>query len=299
MAVADAGRCIKNAPYRIDYYSYNVTDGALNTGDAANMDAEVSIDDAAPVNCSGTETEVGNGHYFVEISAAQNTGSSIVVVVKTATANMFQPFIPVHHRHEPCVDSGVAQASAANTLVLRSAASFANDDLNGCDVEIVRGTCAGQVRRIVDYIGASDTALVDREWIGGPPDTTSVYIVKGNSGPALNTFLDANADVHCAGGFTSNRTDFGNSLFYGATANLPSFVNGGTPSTTSFVTGLPSSVTDAYKDSVLTFALGSSLQGESAKITAYNGSTKVVTVSPAFSAAPVDQDPFIVSGLFI
>lgn len=272
-----------------------MTTGAGVTGDAANLDGEVSQDSGAYTNITAAEVEVGNGQYYVELTAAEMTGSSVSVAIKTSTANVFEPV--VNFDFEPGVDSGVLQAGASQGGTLRSAAVATDDYYNGCDIEIVRGTGIGQTRRITDYTGSSKVFVTDRAW-AVTPDNTSVYLIHPYTGPGLNTLIDGNADVRCAGGITGSRTDFGAALNYGALGNLNSFVNGGVPTTTSFITGLSSSVTDAYKDGTIQFASGA-LRGEASRITAYNGSTKAVTVSPAFSAAPTDQDTFFITGLFL
>lgn len=73
------------------------------------------------------------------------------------------------------VDSGTLQSATSTTAVIRSAASFANDIVNGCTLVITSGTGAGQSRVITDYVGASDTCTVDA-WTT-TPDNTSTYLI--------------------------------------------------------------------------------------------------------------------------
>lgn len=72
-------------------------------------------------------------------------------------------------------DSGTLQSATATTAVLRSAASFADDRLNGMTLVITGGTGVGQARVITDYANGTDTATVDT-WTT-TPDNTSTYIV--------------------------------------------------------------------------------------------------------------------------
>jgi hypothetical protein len=52
-------------------------------------------------------------------------------------------------------------------------------------------------------------------------------------------------------------------------------------------------VTDAYKDRSIIFTSGT-LIGQAKTISAYNGSTKLITVSAAFTSAPSNTDAFII-----
>lgn len=77
------------------------------------------------------------------------------------------------------VDQGTAQSATGTTLVLRSAAAFADDELNGAEIVITGGTGVGQTRKITDYVSATDTATVGA-W-NTTPSGTITYIVRGAS----------------------------------------------------------------------------------------------------------------------
>lgn len=82
------------------------------------------------------------------------------------------------------IDNGTLQSATATTAVLRAAASFADDRLNGMTLQITGGTGVGQARVITDYVNATDTATVDA-WVT-TPDGTSTYVVFGTP-PAPST----------------------------------------------------------------------------------------------------------------
>lgn len=63
----------------------------------------------------------------------------------------------------------------------------------------------------------------------------------------------------------------------------------------SFVTSLTQAATDFYKGAFLVFTSGS-LAKESRAISAYNGSTKAVTLYSGFTAAPGNGDHFLILG---
>jgi hypothetical protein len=75
------------------------------------------------------------------------------------------------------VDQGTAQSATSTTIVLRSAAAFANDELNGAMIVITSGTGAGQSRVITDYVSSTDTATVDA-WTTTPSGTI-IYKIFG------------------------------------------------------------------------------------------------------------------------
>jgi len=70
-------------------------------------------------------------------------------------------------------------------------------------------------------------------------------------------------------------------------ASVTSAVNDASATTTSFDTDLTDATNDTYNNRILVFT-----SGEWRRITDYVGSTKVITVSPALSAAPDDNDAF-------
>ena len=85
------------------------------------------------------------------------------------------------------VDSGTLQSATGTTAVIRAAASFADDLINGATIIITGGTGVGQSRIITDYTGASDTVTVDT-WTT-TPDNTSTYIIVGTAPAVLSGTL--------------------------------------------------------------------------------------------------------------
>lgn len=78
------------------------------------------------------------------------------------------------------VDQGTAQSATGTTLVLRSAAAFADDELIGATIVITGGSAGvGQSRAITDYVSSTDTATVDT-WTTTPTGTIT-YKIYGTS----------------------------------------------------------------------------------------------------------------------
>jgi hypothetical protein len=70
-------------------------------------------------------------------------------------------------------------------------------------------------------------------------------------------------------------------------------VNDASASTSSFDTTLTETTTNAYVGRELHMTSGNAA-GEVSKITAYNGTTKVITLAPGLSTAPADTDTFTI-----
>lgn len=87
------------------------------------------------------------------------------------------------------IDRGTAQSATATTLVLRSAAAFANDEIVGATIIITGGSAGvGQARQITDYVSASDTATVDT-WTTTPSGTITYTIFGSASATSIVALL--------------------------------------------------------------------------------------------------------------
>jgi hypothetical protein len=83
-----------------------------------------------------------------------------------------------------------------------------------------------------------------------------------------------------------------------ALSQTDSSINDSGATTTSFVTALTSSVNGFYKDQLLIMTSGN-LLGQSKPILSYNGTTKAITVSEAFTSAPANADTFTIQSTHI
>lgn len=74
------------------------------------------------------------------------------------------------------IDEGTAQAATATTLQLRSAAAFADNELNGATILITGGSAGvGQRAIITGYVSSTDTATVDT-WPTTPTGTITYMV---------------------------------------------------------------------------------------------------------------------------
>jgi hypothetical protein len=129
------------------------------------------------------------------------------------------------------VDNGTLQSATGTTAVLRSAASFADDRLNGMTLVITGGTGVGQARIITDYVDSTDTATVDT-WTT-TPDNTSTYVVFGTPPAVTGGTLPA-VNATQIGGQTASAS--GTITFPNATLASTTNISAGTITTATNVT---------------------------------------------------------------
>jgi len=106
------------------------------------------------------------------------------------------------------------------------------------------------------------------------------------------TFTVAN-EINANARYINGSATAAANLALSAASMKPGTAITGTLTTTQMTTDLTSSVDDVYKKRVIVFT-GGGISGEARTITAYNGTTKLITVNPAFTAAPANTDPFII-----
>lgn len=75
--------------------------------------------------------------------------------------------------------TGTAQAGAASTITLNAGASAVDGVFIGMVIDTTGGTGSGQSRVVVDYVGATKIATVDRAWTVNP-DATTVFAIRAN-----------------------------------------------------------------------------------------------------------------------
>ena len=140
------------------------------------------------------------------------------------------------------IHSGTAQAGNSIHLTLAATASATDGIYNRNLLVIVSGTGEGQTRTIVDYDGATKIALADREW-RVPPDNTSEYQITPDDTPLT---VDH--------GLVQAATD-----------------------TTITIRDYASAVDDTYLCNIVAILAGTG-RGQARLVSAYNGTTKVITI---------------------
>lgn len=98
------------------------------------------------------------------------------------------------------IDRGTAQAAAAGNIQLRSAAAFADNEVNGATALVYSATTgAGQSRPVSAYTGSNDTAAVATNWTTTPTGTIRYELFGTSAASGSGGSLTA-ADVWGYGG---------------------------------------------------------------------------------------------------
>lgn len=268
----------------------------LNTA-ITTPDPEISKDGGAFANIAGTFADIGTtGFWTVDFTSADTACDTLLFQLKHGDAGADFPTREI--KFEPAIDSGLAQAGTGAQIQLRSGNSLADDQPNGCVVEITAGTGAGQTRVIIDFVASTEVATLDKDWVTNL-DTTSVYIIhpRRQGGVTDVGSIVANmADIRNVGGFSSPTTTTGG-LRALCLSNVPSTVVSGA-SVNGFVSGFSGSTTDFFRFSAFSFMSGV-LRGRTFQISSYNSGTGAITVFPQMPVAPTNGDEIMLHGLFV
>ena len=184
--------------------------------------------------------------------------------------------------------AGTAQAGTSSTIQLASAETFADDELNGCCVNITSGTGAGQSRVISDYVNSTDTATVTPNWTTSS-DATSVYNIVNGSVNVEASGINVPSDLVSITQSTVAATN----LKKGSMAAIPFLAQTGSTATV-LQTDLSGTITDMYNDrSCYATDASGVVFGQGSKITAYDSGTNALTVQ-GFTHAPANGNPFVI-----
>lgn len=145
---------------------------------------------------------------------------------------------------------GTAVTSTENTITLDGDASATDGAYDPSLIFIVEGTGAGQCRLILQYIGATKVAVVDRDWKVNP-NATSEYVIVGNPG----------------------REHVNEGLAQGGTAN------------TITLNALASASDDAYNGQVIFLRSGTG-EDQANRVIDYDGTSKIATVFHDWDMVP-------------
>lgn len=154
----------------------------------------------------------------------------------------------------PVILEGVSPGTlnTSTRIQLEGDASSTDGTYDPAIIVIYEGKGMGQSRQIFEYDGSNKLAYINRDW-KVIPDNTSKYLIIASSG---NTHV--NEGVATGGGASS------------ITLNI-----------------LASDVDDTYVNQVVFIVAGTG-QDQASIITAYNGTSKIATVEPAWATQPID-----------
>lgn len=155
------------------------------------------------------------------------------------------------------VTTGTTVSSTVNTITLNGDASTVDGAYDPTIITITNGTGFGQSRLILEYNGATKTAVVDRNWKVNP-DATSEYAIVANPG----------------------REHINEGLAQG----------GGTNSIT--LNALASSEDGNYVGQVVSIRSGTG-EDQACRVSAYDGTTKVATMSRDWHTVPDTTSAYV------
>lgn len=156
------------------------------------------------------------------------------------------------------VRTATAQAGTANTITLDASASATDGIYDPSLIIITSGTGAGQARLITSYNGTTKVAVVNRDWRINPDNTSAFRIVAAPNLQSLNEGL-------AQGGATSSIT----------------------------LNSSASATNDVYNGQMVWITTGTG-QDQCRLISAYNGTTKVATVSEAWTTQPNSASGYMI-----
>lgn len=146
--------------------------------DGANMPGtyQLGIPDAA--------LAAGAKSVIVYLKGATNMAALVLECELTATDN--QDSITGGMSGIAVMTSGTAQAGAATSITLAAGASATNGLYDPGIILLTGGTGVGQARNILDYVGATKVATVDKAWRTNPDSTTTYVVQPGAYSPSVN-----------------------------------------------------------------------------------------------------------------
>jgi hypothetical protein len=155
------------------------------------------------------------------------------------------------------VTSGTAQGGGTASITLAAGASSTDGTYDPAIVRISGGTGVGQARLIIQYVGSTRVASVDRDWRVTPDNTSEYEIV------ASQNLISTNEGLAQGGGAST------------ITLNASA-----------------SATDNVYVGQTVALRTGTG-QDQSRIITAYNGTTKVATVATAWETNPAAGTGYI------
>ena len=85
-------------------------------------------------------------------------------------------------------ETGTAQAGAADTITVKAASSYADDQPNGMFITLTSGTGSGQTRHVEDFVASTKVLTVYPAW-DTAPDATTGYKVEPFAAAAVGEYL--------------------------------------------------------------------------------------------------------------
>ncbi|MBI5267313.1 MAG: hypothetical protein HY851_08785 [candidate division Zixibacteria bacterium] len=229
--------------------------------------------DTARVNIG---IQSGTGYPKVQLGGFTHTGATVPSVADLAFLSVRRVAL-----------TGTPSTSRINATVLTEGNNFWNDNM----IYFKTGACAGQSAKILAFYDLGDSATLYPALSLAPSAGDSIiispYISESGSGIDSSKAYQAALQAIINGTITPDSMKNLINRFQGIT--LAVVGNGATSS--SIPTNLTQSTTDHWVPSIAYFLKGT-LAGQFRPVTAYNGTTKVLTTT-AFTGAPALNDSLL------
>lgn len=279
-------------------------DGDLVTG-ASTPDSEISKDQGTFADCTNEVTEIAtsSGMYYLDLTATEMTCECAAVIVKSATSGMKTTPIVLYPTRLPVLNAGTAQAGAAGTITLASAASSLDDIYNGCLVRATNDTpsgISGEARTIIDYDGTTKVATIAPNWNTTPSSSTTYDVLTRTVAQAtlgsiqsavgsVNSVVQAPSD---SSGVTTllSRLSAARATSLDAISLRNATAQGGAAG--SITLDASASATDGLYSGLWVIVESGTGIGQARLVTGYTGSTKVATVAPSWATNPDNTSVF-------
>jgi len=165
------------------YAATSLATGARNDADSAPTYIIYEEENATEIVTSTSmallDASTTDGLYSEQVTLAEATGYEfqkdyLVYITATVSSIVSHAMYSFRIGPEGALASANAQAGAAGSITLASAASTTDDMYTGLVVAIIGGSGVGQSRVITDYVGSTRVATIEPNWIS-TPTSSSIY----------------------------------------------------------------------------------------------------------------------------
>lgn len=324
----------KNTAGKWVVFAFDITDNTAKTGDAAQITANVRIDGGAANAVDDTNpTELEDGYYIFDITAAECNGDQVLITPASSTGSIQVIGVPGSiWTSAPNYNLMGIESDGDITKVNLCATTTTNTDMRGTDsaataaslttaqndLDIITGASGVNLltatQASIDAI-ETDTSLTLQSGINTIGVDTSVNIPNliATAQADLDTITDTDGVILGAAGVDSIWdeviTKAGHNVSNSAAKYLrlikqtvsvtESAVDdaGAAATTTVFNTDL-TEADDFWNDALIVFTSGS-LAGQSKPILDFANTNGAITLDEALSSAPSDNDEFVIASTHI
>ena len=169
---------VYGVPYIIEFAIVDGSNAGITS--ATGLDSELIIDGEPKVDATNEATEIGGGWYYLQLTAAEMTCSSLSIEIQSSSIGAVTVRRTIAPRKLVSLRSGTAQGGASTYITLDILAGAVDDIWNGC-LCVATIDSNVEARVITDYTGSNQRAGVTPDWNVTPDsdDTFVIYLPEG------------------------------------------------------------------------------------------------------------------------